>query len=137
MNSKRMATLTPISRGELEVKREDFITIYQETINGSTFKFCMNFNDWYKITKNDQIIYKDCSIEFAIKTWNEYREIELETDQKILVSNDKDSHWVKAHFSHFDENGRLFCFPNGRTSWTKMNNTDPAWHIWRYWKLAD
>ena len=41
----------------------------------------------------------------------------LERDTPILVSRDKEK-WEYAHFSHYDS-GKVFVFPNGRTSWTR------------------
>ena len=41
----------------------------------------------------------------------------LERDTPILVSRDKEK-WEYAHFSHYDS-GKVFVFPNGKTSWTR------------------
>ena len=41
----------------------------------------------------------------------------LERDTPILVSKDKER-WEYAHFSHYDS-GKIFVFPNGKTSWTR------------------
>ena len=41
----------------------------------------------------------------------------LERDTPILVSKDRER-WEYAHFSHYDS-GKVFVFPNGKTSWTR------------------
>jgi hypothetical protein len=53
---------------------------------------------------------------------------ELEVGAKVFVSRDL----VPAHFSHFDDDGNLWVFSQGRTSWT-TEKTD----TFDYWELPD
>jgi hypothetical protein len=71
--------------------------------------------------------------------WNEVKfEIpptplpELEVDTCVLVWDNGPKN-LKRHFSHFDKDGRIQCFTDGRTSWT----TDGDVCAWKNWELAD
>ena len=55
---------------------------------------------------------KICDVYEEVKGW-----MGLERDTPVLVSKDKER-WEYAHFSHYDS-GKVFVFPNGKTSWTK------------------
>ena len=52
----------------------------------------------------------------------EYTESEVDwnkvpVDTPVLVSNNK-KFWYSRYFAGVDDDGRLFIFPNGRTSWS-------------------
>jgi len=50
-----------------------------------------------------------------------YRERkELKKDDKVVVWNYQNGARYKRHFSHF-ENGKIYCFASGGTSWTEVN----------------
>lgn len=56
----------------------------------------------------------------------------LEVDTEVFVW-DKDGHKVCRHFSHFNGNGILHAFVDGRTSFTAFGNASP----WDNWKLTE
>ena len=77
--------------------------------------------------------------------WNEFKfppEVyikslpKLEKDTKVLVWNDKgcfnDSIKRKRYFSHFDRDGRIYCYDQGCTSWSGATYT--AWNAWELYK---
>jgi hypothetical protein len=57
---------------------------------------------------------------------------DLEVDTKVFV-------WVidtvryKRHFSHFDKEGNIVCFDDGKTSWT----TEGCVASWENWELIE
>ena len=56
----------------------------------------------------------------------------LEVDTKVLVRDNLNSEPLRRHFSHFEKNGQIATFAEGRTSWSDDNNTQS----WTYWELA-
>ena len=70
----------------------------------------------------------------------------LEIDTKVLVWS-KDNPFTisptkyKRHFSHFDEDGNMWCFMGGSTSWSKDNTInhkdDNTTVCWKYWEVVD
>jgi len=46
---------------------------------------------------------------------------DLKVDTKVLVWNDNGNIKYKRHFSHFDENGKIYCFLQGTSSFTANN----------------
>ena len=56
----------------------------------------------------------------------------LEVDTKVLVWETEASK-VKRHFSHFNKDGLIATFSDGRTSWSTNDNLTIAWE---YWELA-
>lgn len=54
----------------------------------------------------------------------------LAVDTKVVVWDDKLK--CKRYFSHFDEDGTIYCFQDGATSWSSTY-TD----AWSSWELAD
>ena len=56
----------------------------------------------------------------------------LEVDTKVLVWESEASK-VKRHFSHFNKDGLIATFSDGRTSWSTNDNLTIAWE---YWELA-
>lgn len=84
-----------------------------------------------------EILDKDCFEE--AKEWLE-EEYEprvdwsrVEVDTKILVSGDN-KHWEKRYFAKF-ENGIVFAWMDGRTSWSAENEFDA--HPWNFAKLYE
>ena len=51
-------------------------------------------------------------------------------DTKVWVRTRHGCEWLKRHFA-FWENGVVYCFLDGGTSWTEKGTTD-----WKYCKLA-
>ena len=59
---------------------------------------------------------------------------ELEVDTRVFVwdlNNKRDI--LKRYFSHFDSNGKIHCFLDGSTSWSRNGNTAS----WDNWELAE
>ena len=58
----------------------------------------------------------------------------LKTDDKVLVSSDGET-WVKRHFAEYDNDIKsVLCFPDGKTSWSRVTTHLSAWE---YAKLPD
>lgn len=55
----------------------------------------------------------------------------LEVDTKVLVRDSLDKDILKRYFSHFDKEGNVNVFANGKTSWN-YEVTVP----YSYWELA-
>ena len=53
-------------------------------------------------------------------------------DTPILVKDLERKEWSRRYFSHY-ENGRVYAFAGGRTSWTAYDD----WKDWNYAKLAE
>lgn len=69
----------------------------------------------------------------------EYEEPEVdwskvEVDTPILVRNTDNEEWHKRYFARY-ENGTIYAWVNGRTSWAAIDNDDVT--NWRYAKLAE
>ena len=58
---------------------------------------------------------------------------DLPVDEPVLVRTSERGGWVERHFSHFDDDGKMHCFNDGKTSWTARGCTLP----WNHWKLPD
>lgn len=77
-----------------------------------------------------------CRMLQTIWLMEEYEEPEtdwskVEVDTPILVRHSKDEEWEKRHFAKY-ENGDVYAWDNGRTSWTVANEIK-----WKYAKLAE
>ena len=89
------------------------------TIDGKRFK-----------TDENPILFWD-KIEFEIP---EKTLPNIETDTKVLVWDNIGDTKEKRHFKKFSEYGTIFCFPDGKTSWScKYNNEEE----WNFWELAE
>ena len=69
----------------------------------------------------------DIAEELGITGWSK-----VKIDTPILVSNDK-KNWLRRHFAKY-ENGTVYCWLNGDTSWS---SDGAACGQWVYVKLAD
>jgi hypothetical protein len=58
---------------------------------------------------------------------------EVPVDTLILVNDNVDHFWIRRYFAQYD-NGKVYAFVDGRTSWTA---TDDDICSWNYAKLAD
>jgi len=74
--------------------------------------------------------------------WDEVRPItppekplpKLKVDTRVLVwENDGKDDKLNRYFSHFDSNGKIHCFLDGSTSWSRNGNTAS----WDNWELAE
>ena len=77
-----------------------------------------------------------------IKKWlfQEYEEPEVDwskvkVDTPILVKDILKSEWIKRYFAKY-ENGRVYAWKEGKTSWTALSNKSYT-SYWRYAKLAE
>ena len=92
-----------------------------------------------KITKiYDLSEYAHMSLEFSTENrdllWNVEDEVdwdEVEVDTKVLVRDKPDGEWVKRHFAKY-EDGKVYVFKNGRTSWNNEGITH--WEETKLWE---
>ena len=56
----------------------------------------------------------------------------LEVDTKVLVWDSVTKVKLHRHFSHFEKNGKIVTFAEGRTSWSQG---DKSVVDWEYWEL--
>lgn len=91
------------------------------------------------ILKSDSCAYlscSDCGRRQMLWFIEEYEEPEIdwsqvEVDTPILVKYTESAKWKKRHFAKY-ENGLVYAWNNGETSWTTVAMTD-----WKYAKLAE
>lgn len=91
------------------------------------------------ILKSDSCAYlscSDCGRRQMLWFVEEYEEPEVdwsqvEVDTPILVKYSESAKWKKRHFAKY-ENGLVYAWNNGETSWTTVAMTD-----WNYAKLAE
>lgn len=91
------------------------------------------------IIKSDSCGSLSCAVCNVLQTlWllEDYEEPEVdwskvEVDTPILVKYRLDGEWKKRHFVKY-ENGDVYAWDNGRTSWTENDVT-----AWKYAKLAE
>ena len=70
----------------------------------------------------------------------EYKEPEVdwskvEVDTPILVRRSDNEEWNKRYFAGYGNDGCIYAWSNGCTSWTAYNNSDVT--EWEYAKLAE
>ena len=73
-------------------------------------------------TENRDLLW---SIEDKVD-WNK-----VEVDTKVLVRNKTDDNWLKRHFAKY-EDGKVYVFKNGRTSWNNKGITH--WEETKLWE---
>ena len=91
------------------------------------------------ILKSNNCAYlscSDCGRRQMLWFVEEYEEPEIdwsqvEVDTPILVKYSESTNWQKRHFAKY-ENGIVYAWNNGETSWTTVSMTD-----WKYAKLAE
>lgn len=91
------------------------------------------------ILKSDSCAYlscSDCGRRQMLWFVEEYEEPEVDwsqvkVDTPILVKYTESAKWKKRHFAKY-ENGLVYAWDNGETSWTTVAMTD-----WNYAKLAE
>ena len=81
---------------------------------------------------------KDCEIYLEEWLFSKYKEPEVDwskvkVDTPILVKPTEENEWRKRYFARF-ENGEVYAWVNGGTSWTRHNGDVRAWE---YAKLAE
>lgn len=93
-----------------------------------------------KITKvYDLSEYASISLEFSTENrdllWNIDDETdwsEVEVDTKVLVRDKSDDEWIKRYFAKY-EDGEVYVFKDGRTSWNDVGITQ-HWKETKLWK---
>lgn len=80
-----------------------------------------------------------CSDEALNWLFSEYKEPEVDwskvkVDTPILVKDILKSEWIKRYFAKY-ENGRVYVWKEGKTSWSAVNEHDV--NSWKYAKLAE
>ena len=116
--------------------------------------WCLYYNKWFTITnirKEDAYPIKteinSYTLDGRLNThsirmlfWDEVIIIppekplpKLEVDTKVLVWDRHYNTKERRYFSHFEKNGKIATFSQGRTSWS-MDNTPSI--VWNYWELA-
>ena len=96
-------------------------------------------SDEIKITKiYDLSEYESMSLEFSTKDrdllWNVEDKLdwdEVEVDTKVLVRDRPYNEWLKRHFAKY-ENGKVYVFDDGRTSWNCRGITH--WEETKLWE---
>lgn len=96
----------------------------------------VNCTDLYVCGECDFGEKKNCSLYSEEWLFSKYKEPEIDwskvtVDTPILVRDSEEEDWRKRYFAKY-ENGRVYAWSNGRTSWTK-----DALTIWIYAKLAE
>ena len=92
-----------------------------------------------KITKiYDLCEYASMSLEFSTENrdllWNVEDEVdwdEVEVDTKVLVRDRPYNEWLKRYFAKY-ENGKVYVFNDGRTSWNNEGITH--WEETKLWE---
>ena len=80
-----------------------------------------------------------CNLLQSLWLMEEYEEPEVDwskvaVDTPILVRNGDNEKWNKRYFARY-ENGTIYAWISGRTSWTAYDNDDV--YDWKYAKLAE
>lgn len=81
----------------------------------------------------------DCAENCKNWLFTEYKEPEVDwskvkVDTPILVKDILKSEWIKRYFAKY-ENGRVYVWKEGKTSWSAVNEHDV--NLWKYAKLAE
>lgn len=103
--------------------------------------FCSNFVIPHILKKDDcaGICCSECISRQLLWYLEEYEEPkvdwnEVKIDTPILVRDSENTEWLKKYFAKY-ENGHVYVWNLGRTSWTAPN--DKSVSAWSYAKLAD
>ena len=89
---------------------------------------------------SEEEFYKEVCRKNMLKwLFSEYKEPEIDwskvkVDTPILVKDILKSEWFKRYFAKY-ENGRVYVWKEGKTSWSAVNEHDV--NSWKYAKLAD
>lgn len=99
----------------------------------------VNCTDLYVCGECDFGEKKNCEPYLEEWLFSEYEEPEVDwskvmVDTPILVKDILKSEWIKRYFAKY-ENGRVYVWKEGKTSWTVVNEHDV--NFWKYAKLAE
>ncbi len=116
------------------------------------------FKDKYgSVMKFDPLGKEQCSSPFICKhmhsnewvvmtgCWLEYETVkeiipelpdlpDLARDTKVKVAQTGSENFEPHHFKHLDENGNMWCYPDGKNSYT---TTTGRATIWKFWRVAE
>ena len=103
---------------------------------------CTDFIEPY-ILKSDKCNLNDCeTCNMLQMIWlmEDYKEPEVDwskvaVDTPILVRRSDNEEWNKRYFAGYGNDGCIYAWSNGCTSWTAYNNSDVT--EWEYAKLAE
>lgn len=139
-----MREMLNIEKYKEELIKMGVININMLAIEGNKPAIC---NDNYKI-KGITCIFcgfkpDRCADDATSWLFSEYKEPEVDwskvkVDTPILVRGDEDEEWMARYFAKF-ENGVVWSFCDGRTSWSARKNNTIRKDIisWEYAKLAE
>ena len=103
--------------------------------------FCDDFIQPYILKQNGcgGMDCEQCNMIQMIWLMKEYEEpkvdwSKVEVDTPILVRDSENTEWLKKYFAKY-ENGHVYVWNLGRTSWTAPN--DKSVSAWSYAKLAE
>lgn len=104
--------------------------------------YCCDDNDCdpYHGTK---LLCTQCQIIQSLWLEEEYDETEnaidwtkVEKDTPVYVKRKNEIDWKRRYFSHY-EDGVIYCFPVGQTSWSSKAESQNAVVLWDCGKLAE
>ena len=132
---KKLRYVTLCKEGMVLVDKEGYhgnLKYFNDDLSSSLFTEI-------EITKvYDLSEYAHMSLEFSTENrdllWNVEDEVdwdEVEVDTKVLVRNKTDDNWLKRHFAKY-EDGKVYVFKNGRTSWSSRGITH--WQETKLWE---
>lgn len=115
---------------------------YADEIKGCDgLNFCRDFVKPYILKSRDcaNTSCDQCKMLQTIWLLEEYEEPEVdwskvEVDTPILVRDSENTEWLKKHFAKY-ENGIVYVWNLGRTSWSAPNNKSVS--AWQYAKLIE
>ena len=125
-------------KGERKMKNYEK---YKDKVNNCDGEyFCRDFVKpiILKVDECDGLCFR-CNLIQTMWLMGEYEEPEVDwskvtVDTPILVRDNEKSEWTKRHFAHY-ENGIIYAWKDGRTSWTVYNTSSMT--DWKYAKLAE
>ena len=132
---KKLHYVTLCKEGMVLVNKEG----YYSNLKSFNDDLSRKTSDEIKITKiYDLSEYESMSLEFS----TEHRELlwsiedkidwnKVEVDTKVLVRDRPYNEWLKRHFAKY-ENGKVYVFNDGRTSWSSRGITH--WEETKLWE---
>ena len=132
---KELRYVTLCKEGMVLVNKEG----YYSNLKSFNDDLSRKTSDEIKITKiYDLSEYESMSLEFS----TEHRELlwsiedkidwnKVEVDTKVLVRDRPYNEWLKRHFAKY-ENGKVYVFNDGRTSWNNEGITH--WEETKLWE---
>ena len=132
---KELRYVTLCKEGMVLVNKEG----YYSNLKSFNDDLSRKTSDEIKITKiYDLSEYESMSLEFS----TEHRELlwsiedkidwdEVEVDTKVLVRDRPYNEWLKRYFAKY-ENGKVYVFNDGRTSWSSRGITH--WEETKLWE---